>query len=101
MRRHLKKLTLLLVIFLILTGCNFANDADNKLSENRIADIILLKIKIDEIDMQISRLIISNNKFSSNPLRFQNSNSRNQLEISELESEKEILLKKLNELNET
>jgi hypothetical protein len=52
-----KKLILLLVIFLTFTGCDSGNNAENRLSENRIADIVLLKIEIEDIDSTISHKI--------------------------------------------
>ena len=101
MRVHVRELTLLLFVFLALAGCNSGNNADNKLLEDRVADSILLKIKINEIESQRYRLITSNRDLSSNSSRYQKLINRNQAKISEFESEKEILLNKLNVIYET
>jgi hypothetical protein len=90
-----KKLTLLLSIFLVLTGCSSGNVAENKLSENRIADIVLLKIEIEDIDSTISHIIKSNERLSSSSPLSQRVISRNQEEISKLESQRDILEKKI------
>ena len=48
----MKKLILLLVIFLTFTGCNSGNNPnDIYLSENRIADLAILKIEMEGIDL--------------------------------------------------
>ena len=66
MRQNVKKLILLLVIFLTFTGCGSENDSnDIYLSENRIADIAILKIEMEDIDSRISRIIKSNELISS------------------------------------
>ena len=90
-----------MIVLLVLAGCNSGNNADNKLLEDRVADSILLKIKINEIESQIYRLITSNRDLSSNSSRYQKLINRNQAKISEFESEKEILLNKLNVIYET
>ena len=100
MRFHVKKLTLLLSIFLVLTGCSSGNNADNRLTENRIADIALLKIEIEDIDSKISHFIRLNERYSSSSSRSQKLINRNQAKISELESEKDILLNNLNVIYE-
>ena len=90
-----------MIVLLVLAGCNSGNNADNKLPEDRVADSILLKIKINEIESQRYRLITSNRDLSSNSSRYQKLINRNQAKISEFESEKEILLNKLNVIYET
>ena len=96
----MKKLTLLLSIFLVLTGCSSENNADNRLSENRIADIALLKIEIGDIDSTISHFIRLSERYSSSSSRSQKLINRNQAKISELESGKETLLNELNVIYE-
>jgi hypothetical protein len=91
----MKKLTLLLSIFLVLTGCSSGNNAENRLSENRIADIALLKIEIENIDSTIFHIIKSNERLSSSSPLSQRVISKNQEEISKLESQRDILEKKI------
>ena len=100
MRLHVKKLTLLLSIFLVLTGCSSGNNAEYKLSENRIADIAILKIRIENIDLEITRLITDNRKLNPSSKQSQKLISSNLATISELESEKDILLNNLNVIYE-
>ena len=91
LRLHVKKLTLLMIVLVFLAGCGSGNNTDGiNSSQNRIADIILLKIEIEDIDLQLSRLTRINSQISSH-----------QVKINELKSEKEILLDKLNLLRET
>jgi hypothetical protein len=78
-----------------LTGCSYENNVENKLSEDRIADIALLQIKIEGIDSQISLLFTSNRQLSSDSLHSQKFISNNQTKISELKSQKEILEKEV------
>jgi len=101
MKFHLKKLTLLFIIFFCLTGCNFEDNSSKELSENRIAEIALLKIKIDDIDSEIIRLNMHNRELGSSSFQSQKRLSMNQIKISELESEKGTLLNKLKAINET
>ena len=101
MKFHTKKLSLLLVIFFCLTGCNFGDNSSKKLSENRVADINLLQIKIDNIDSEITRLNMHNRELVSSSFQSQKRISMNQVKISELESEKGILLNKLMAIYET
>jgi hypothetical protein len=91
LRHHVKKLTLLMIVLVFLAGCGSGNNTDDiNSSQNRIADKILLKIEIEDIDLQLSRLTRINSQISSH-----------QVEINELKSEKEILFDKLNLLRET
>ena len=96
----MKNLTLLLSIFLFFTGCSSGNNAEYKLSENRIADIAILKIRIEKTDLEITRLITHNRKLNSSSKQSQKLISSNQAKISELESEKDILLNNLNVIYE-
>ena len=90
LRLHVKKLALLMIVLVFLAGCGSGNNADDiNSSLNRIADIILLKIEIENIDIQLSRLTRIKSQISSD-----------QVKINELKSEKEILLDKLNLLRE-
>ena len=96
MRHHVKKLILLLVIFLTFTGCDSGNNPnDIYLSENRIADLAMLKIEMENIDSKISHIIKSNERISSSSPLSQRVISRNQEEISKLESQRDILEKKI------
>jgi len=95
-----KNLTLLLSIFLFCTGCSSGNNAEYKLSENRIADIAILEIRIANIDEEITRLITHNRKLNPSSKQSQKLNSSNQAKISELESGKETLLNELNVIYE-
>jgi len=82
----LKKLALLLFILLTLTGCGSGNNADDiNLSENRIAEMTRLRWEIEQVDIVISEL---ERRKASNA------------EINQLESGREILLKKLMVLHE-
>ena len=82
----MKKLALLLFILLTLTGCGSGNNADDiNLSENRIAEMTRLRWEIDQVDIVISELV-----------RRRASNAG----INQLESGREILLKKLMVLHE-
>ena len=90
LRLHVKKLALLMIVLVFLAGCGSGNNADDiNSSLNRIADIILLKIEIENIDIQLSRITRIKSQISSH-----------QVKINELKSEKEILLDKLNLLRE-
>ena len=90
LRLHVKKLALLMIVLVFLAGCGSGNNAgDINSSLNRIADIILLKIEIENIDIQLSRITRIKSQISSH-----------QVKINELKSEKEILLDKLNLLRE-
>ncbi len=90
LRLHVKKLTLLMIVLVFLAGCGSGNNAgDINSSLNRIADIILLKIEIENIDIQLSRLTRIKSQISSH-----------QVKINELKSKKEILLDKFNLLRE-
>ena len=101
MRHHVKKLILLLIIFLTYTGCDFGNNSnDIYLSKNRTADITLLEIEIKKIDSKITQLNIQNRELDSSSLLSQKEISRNQEEISKLESERDILEKKIMKLYE-
>ena len=101
MNFHIKKLTLLVVIFFCLTGCKLGDSSDKKLSENRVADIILLEIEIDKIDSEITSLNMHNRELDSSSFQSQERISINQEKISRLESKKLILLNKLKEIYET
>jgi len=58
MSHHVKKLTLLLAILFSLACCYSGNNLnDINLSKNRIADMTILKIKIENIDLEITSLI--------------------------------------------
>ena len=58
MSHHVKKLTLLLAILFSLACCDSGNNLnDINLSKNRIADMTILKIKIENIDLEITSLI--------------------------------------------
>jgi hypothetical protein len=95
MRHHVKKLILVLVIFLTFTGCESVNNPnDIYLSENRIADLAILKIKMEDIDSRISHIIKSNERLSSSSPLSQRVIRRNQEEISKLESQRDILEKR-------
>ena len=95
MRHHVKKLILLLVIFLTFTGCDSGNNPnDIYLLENRIADLAILKIEMEDIDSKISHIIKSNEQLSSSSPLPQRVISRNQEKISKLESQRDILEKK-------
>ena len=73
-------------ILLTLTGCGSGNNADDiNLSENRIAEMTRLRWEIEQVDIVISELV-----------RRRASNA----EINQLESGREILLKKLMVLHE-
>ena len=98
MNFHIKKLTLLVVIFFCLTGCKFEDSSDKKLSENRVADIILLEIEIDKINSEITRLNMHNRELDSGSYQSQERISMNKEKISRLESEKGILLIQLKEI---
>ena len=87
----MKNLTLLLSIFLVLTGCSSGNNADNRLSENRIADIALLEIKIKDIDSKTTRLTTSNRQLSPSSPLSKKIIHENQIKSSELQSQREIL----------
>jgi hypothetical protein len=100
MRLHVKNLTLLLSIFLFFTGCSSGNNAEYKFSENRIADIGILKIRMENNDLEITRLITHNRKLNPSSKHSQKLISINQEKISELESEKDILLNNLNVIYE-
>ena len=90
LRLHVEKLALLMIVLVFLAGCGSGNNTDDiNSSLNRIADIILLKIEIENIDIQLSRLTRIKSQISSH-----------QVKINELKSEKEILLDKLNLLRE-
>ena len=92
----MKKLILLLVIFLTFTGCDSVNNPnDIYLSENRIADLAILKIEMEDIDSKISHIIKSNERLSSSSPLSQRGIRRNQEEISKLESQRDILEKKI------
>ena len=57
MSRHVKKLTLLLAILFSLAYCDSGNNLnDINLSKNRIADMTILKIKIENIDLEITSI---------------------------------------------
>ena len=70
------------------------------MSENRIADIAILEIRIANIDEEITRLITHNRKLNPSSKQSQKLISSNLATISELESEKETLLKNLNVIYE-
>jgi hypothetical protein len=91
MRIHIKILTLLLFVLLALARCDSVNNSDQiNLSQNRIADIALLEIKIKDIDSKTTRLTTSNRQLSpSSPLSKKIINE-NQIKISELQSQREI-----------
>ena len=90
LRLHVKKLTLLMIVLVFLAGCGSGNNTDDiNSSQNRIADIILLKIEIEDIDLELFRLTRIKSQISSH-----------QVKINELKSKKEILLDKLNLLRE-
>jgi hypothetical protein len=79
-----------MIVLVFLAGCGSGNNTDDiNSSQNRIADKILLKIEIEDIDLQLSRLTRINSQISSH-----------QVKINELKSEKEILFDKLNLLRE-
>ena len=85
LRLHVKKLTLLMIVLVFLAGCGSGNNTDDiNSSQNRIADIILLKIEIEDIDLQLFRLTRIKSQISSH-----------QVKINKLKSKKEILLDKL------
>ena len=97
----MKKLILLLVIFLTFTGYNSGNNPnDIYLSENRIADLAILKIQMEGIDSKISHIIRSNERLNPSSPQSQRTISRNQEEISKLESQKDILVKRRMVLHE-
>jgi hypothetical protein len=100
MRLHVKNLTLLLSIFLFFTGCSSGNNAEYKFSENRIADIAILKIRMENNDLEITHLITHNRKLNPSSKHFQKLISSNQEKISELKSRKEALLNELNVIHE-
>ena len=101
MRPHVIKLILLLVIFLTFTGCDSVNNPnDIYLSENRIADLALLKIKMEKIDSEISRLINSNERSGSSSPQSQELISRNQEKIRKFKSQRDILEKEVMLLHE-
>jgi hypothetical protein len=101
MRHHVKKLILLLVIFLTFTGCDSVNNPnDIYLSENRIADLALLKIKMEKIDSEISSLINSNERPGSSSPQSQKLISRNQEKIRKFKSQRDILEKEVMLLHE-
>ena len=90
-----------MVVFFCLTGCNYGDNSGKKLPVNRVADLTLLKIKIDNIDSEIIRLNMHNRELGSGSFQSQKRISMNQVKISELESEKGILLNNLKTINET
>ena len=95
------KLILLLVIFLTFTGCDSVNNPnDIYLSENRIADLALLKIEMEKIDSEISRLINSNERLGSSSPLSQELISRNQEKIRKFKSQRDILEKEVILLHE-
>jgi hypothetical protein len=102
LRLHVKKLTLLMIVLVFLAGCGSGNNTDDiNSSQNRIADKILLKIEIEDIDLQLSRLTRINSQISASSSESKNLISSHQVKINELKSEKEILFDKLNLLRET
>ena len=91
----MKKLILLLVVFLTFTGCDSGNNPnDIYLSENRIADLALLEIQMEDIDLEISHIIRSNERLNPSSPQSQRTISRNLEEISKLESQRDILVKR-------
>jgi hypothetical protein len=69
-----------------LTGCGSGNDADDiNLSEKRIAEMTRLRWEIEQVDIAISNLV---------------RRSAPNAEINQLESGREILLKKVMVLHE-
>ena len=92
MRTHIKKLTLLLFVLFALARCDSVNNSDEiNLSKNRVADITLLEIKIQNIDSEIKQLIISNKQLSPSSTLSKKIINDNQIKISELQSQREIL----------
>ena len=92
MRIHIKILTLLLFVLLALARCDSVNKSDQiNLSKNRIADIALLEIRIEDTDSRITRLTISNRQLSPSSLLSKKIINENQIKISELQSQREIL----------
>jgi len=101
MRIHIKKLSLLLFVFLALAGCDSGiNSDENKLTENRIADIALLEIHIQDVDSEITQLVKSNKQLSPSSTLSKRIINENQIKISELQSQRDILEKKIMVLNE-
>ena len=102
MRIHIKKLTLILFVLFALARCDSVNNSDEiNLSQNRIADIALLEIEIQNIDSQITQLIKSNKQLSPSSFPSKKIINENQIKISELQSQKEILENKVMVLYES
>jgi len=102
MRIHIKILTLLLFVLLALARCDSVNKSDQiNLSKNRIADIALLEIRIEDTDSRITRLTISNRQLSPSSLLSKKIINENQIKISELQSQREILKNKVKVLYES
>jgi hypothetical protein len=96
MRIHIKKLTLLLFVLFALARCDSVNNSDEiYLSQNRIADIALLEIQIKDIDSKITRLTTRNRQLSPSSSLSKTIINENQIKISELQSQKEILENKV------
>jgi len=96
MRIQIKKLTLLLFVLFALAGCDSVNNSDEiNLSNNRIADIALLEIKIQDIDSEITQLIKSNKQLNPSSTLSKKIINSNQTKISELQAQKEILEKEV------
>jgi hypothetical protein len=79
-----------------LTGCNSENYSDN-----RTADIILLEMKINDIELEISHINMQIRKVSSNSRLSQKKINMEMAKIRELESEREILVNELMAISKT
>jgi len=70
-----------MIVLVFLTGCGSGNNADDiNLSENRIAEMTRLRWEIQQVDIEISKLV---------------RRSAPNAEINQLESGREVLLKKV------
>ena len=82
----MKKLALLIIVLVFLAGCGSGNNTDDiNLSESRIAEMTRLRWEIEQVDIEISKLARS---------------SVLNAEINRLESDREVLLKKVMALQE-
>ena len=84
--RKLLPIIFIVILACFVSGCGSGNNTDDiKSSENRIAEMIRLRWEIEQVDLYISEL--------------KRSNAPN-AEINQLESGREILLKKVMVLHE-